>query len=58
MEQRGGVQADHVAEWVAAGAVALGVGGSLTAGAKTGDYEAVTAMARVFVDKIKAARNG
>ena len=54
----GGVQADNVAEWFAAGAVALGVGGSLTAGAKTGDYAAVTAMARVFVDKIKAARNG
>ena len=54
----GGVQADNVAEWFAAGAVALGVGGSLTAGAKTGDYAAVTAMARLFVDKIKAARNG
>ena len=54
----GGVQADNVAEWFAAGAVALGVGGSLTAGAKTGDYAAVTAAARVFVEKIKAARNG
>ena len=54
----GGVSADNVGEWFAAGAVALGVGGSLTAGAKTGDYAAVTAAARLFVEKIKAARNG
>ena len=34
----GGVSLDNVAEWIAAGAVAVGAGGSLTAGAKTGDY--------------------
>ena len=54
----GGVQADNVKEWFAAGAVALGVGGSLTAGAKSGDYAAVTAAAKLFVEKIKEARNG
>ena len=54
----GGVAVDNVREWFAAGAVALGVGGSLTAGAKTGDYAAVTAAARLFVEKIKEARNG
>ena len=32
----GGVSLDNVAEWIAAGAVAVGAGGSLTAGAKTG----------------------
>jgi len=54
----GGVAVGNVKEWFAAGAVALGVGGSLTAGAKTGDYAAVTAAARLFVEKIKEARNG
>ena len=53
----GGVASDNVKEWFAAGAVALGVGGSLTAGAKTGDYAAVTAAAKLFVAKIREARN-
>ncbi len=53
----GGVTADNVGAWFEAGAVALGVGGSLTAGAKTGDYAAVTAAAKQFVDKIREARN-
>jgi len=53
----GGVTAGNVKEWFDAGAVALGVGGSLTAGAKSGDYAAVTAAARLFVDNIKAARS-
>lgn len=52
----GGVASDNVKEWFAAGAVALGVGGSLTAGAKTGDYAAVTAAAKLFVAKIREAR--
>jgi 2-dehydro-3-deoxyphosphogluconate aldolase/(4S)-4-hydroxy-2-oxoglutarate aldolase len=47
----------YVKDWLAAGAVALGVGGSLTAGAKTGDYAAVTAAAKLFVEKIREARN-
>ena len=45
-----------VAEWIAAGAVAVGAGGSLTAGAKTGDYGKITETARQFVEKIRAAR--
>ena len=39
-----------------AGAVAVGAGGSLTAGAKTGDYGKITETARQFVEKIRAAR--
>ncbi|SBW09989.1 2-dehydro-3-deoxyphosphogluconate aldolase/4-hydroxy-2-oxoglutarate aldolase [uncultured Eubacteriales bacterium] len=54
----GGVSVDNVAEWIKAGAVAVGAGGSLTAGAKTGDYASITATAREFVEKIKAARAG
>lgn len=52
----GGVSLDNVAEWIAAGAVAVGAGGSLTAGAKTGDYGKIHETARQFVEKIRAAR--
>ncbi len=52
----GGVSVDNVAEWIKAGAVAVGAGGSLTAGAKTGDYQKITDTARIFVEKIQAAR--
>ena len=52
----GGVSLENVGEWIKAGAVALGVGGKLTAGAKNGDFASVTRIARQFVDKIKEAR--
>ena len=52
----GGVDVNNVAEWIKAGAVAVGAGSSLTAGAKTGDYAAITAMGREFVKKIREAR--
>ena len=52
----GGVSADNAAEWLKAGCVAVSAGGSLTAGAKTGDYDAVTAMAQKFVAAVQAAR--
>jgi 2-dehydro-3-deoxyphosphogluconate aldolase/(4S)-4-hydroxy-2-oxoglutarate aldolase len=52
----GGVTIENAAEWIAAGSVALGVGGSLTAGAKTGDFKAVTDLTRRFLDVIREAR--
>ena len=52
----GGVNLDNVAEWINAGSVAVGVGGNLTAGAKTGDFALITRLARQFVEKIKEAR--
>ena len=52
----GGVTADNVGEWIKAGAVCVGVGGKLTAGAKTGDWAAVTATAKLFSDNGKKAR--
>jgi len=52
----GGVSIDNVAEWIKAGAVAVGVGGSLTAGAKKGDYASITALAKQFMEKIREAR--
>ena len=52
----GGVSLDNVAEWIKAGSVAVGVGGTLTAGAKKGDYATITEVAKQFIEKIKEAR--
>lgn len=52
----GGVSAENAGEWIKAGCVALGVGGNLTKGAKTGDYQSITKLARQLVDNIQAAR--
>ena len=52
----GGVDLDNVAEWIQAGAVAVGVGGSLTRGAKTGDFASITRLARQFTERIRQAR--
>jgi 2-dehydro-3-deoxyphosphogluconate aldolase / (4S)-4-hydroxy-2-oxoglutarate aldolase len=52
----GGVSMENVSEWIQAGCVAVGVGGNLTAGAKRGDYQSITQLARQFIDKIYAAR--
>ncbi len=56
MMPTGGVSLENVGEWIKAGAVAVGVGGNLTAGAKKGDYESITVIARQFVEKIREAR--
>lgn len=52
----GGVSLENAAEWIQAGCVAIGVGGSLTAGAKTGDYQSITDMSRKFVEVVRKAR--
>src|SRR5450631_313302 len=44
----GGVDLKNVADWIKAGACAVGVGGNLTAGAKTGDYASITDLALQF----------
>lgn len=49
----GGVTVDNANDWLAAGAVAVGTGSSLTAGAKTGDFEKVTNEARRFVAAVQ-----
>ncbi|MGI6031325.1 MAG: bifunctional 2-keto-4-hydroxyglutarate aldolase/2-keto-3-deoxy-6-phosphogluconate aldolase [Eubacteriales bacterium] len=56
MMPTGGVSVDNVGEWIKAGAVAVGAGGALTSGAKTGDYAKITATAKEFIKNIKAAR--
>ncbi len=52
----GGVNLENAKEWIEAGAVAIGTGGDLTKGAKTGDYDLVTETAKQFVEAVKKAR--
>jgi len=52
----GGVRLDNVADWIKAGSIAVGVGSTLTAGAKTGDYASITNVVKQFIEKIKKAR--
>jgi len=56
MMPTGGVSAQNVAQWIDAGVVAVGAGGSLTAGAKTGDYESITKIAKELVENVALAR--
>lgn len=54
----GGVSLENIEDWFEAGAVAVGVGGALTEGAKHGDYELVAGTARRLVEKIKLIKSG
>ena len=56
MMPTGGVSLENVSEWIKAGAVAVGVGGALIGGAKTGDFQSITDMARYSLIKLKEAR--
>ncbi len=53
----GGVSIDNVASWIQAGCVAVGVGGHLTGGAKTGDFQSITNLAKRFIEVIQKARH-
>lgn len=52
----GGVNLENVGQWIKAGSIAVGVGGNLTAGAKTGDYASISQAARQYLQQIAAAR--
>lgn len=54
MMPTGGVTLENVQDWIKAGAIAVGVGGNLTAGAKKGDYNSITETAKQFIRKIKS----
>ena len=56
MMPSGGVTVENAGDWIRAGAIAVGAGGSLTAGAKTGDYQKITETARRFLAEIQKAR--
>jgi 2-dehydro-3-deoxyphosphogluconate aldolase / (4S)-4-hydroxy-2-oxoglutarate aldolase len=52
----GGVSLENISDWIKAGSVAVGVGGNLTAGAKSGDFASITRIAKQFVERIRQAR--
>jgi 2-dehydro-3-deoxyphosphogluconate aldolase/(4S)-4-hydroxy-2-oxoglutarate aldolase len=54
----GGVFAANVAEWLAAGAVAVGAGGELASASdiRSGDFDAVREKGRAFVAALREAR--
>lgn len=47
----GGVSLENMADWFAAGAVAVGVGGNLIAPAKQGDFKQVTKLAKNYMTR-------
>jgi 2-dehydro-3-deoxyphosphogluconate aldolase / (4S)-4-hydroxy-2-oxoglutarate aldolase len=53
----GGVTLENLPEWFAHGALAVGIGGSLSAPAAQGDYRAVTERAARFVERLGTAGN-
>jgi 2-dehydro-3-deoxyphosphogluconate aldolase/(4S)-4-hydroxy-2-oxoglutarate aldolase len=54
----GGVTRENAGEWIAAGAVAIGVGTALVdaKAVSTGRFDLLTANARHFIDAVRAAR--
>ena len=54
----GGVSVDNLAEWFANGALAVGIGSSLSGPGAKGDYAAVTARARAFVERMDTIKAG
>lgn len=53
----GGVSVENVGEWIKAGAVAVGAGGSLIGNPEVDGYEKITETAKRFMEQIKIARN-
>ncbi len=53
----GGININNAGEWIQAGAVALGVGGDLLAGAKNGDFSQITKQAIKYKQIVKEARS-
>lgn len=54
----GGVSVDNLAAWFDNGALAVGIGSSLTGPAANGDYQAVTERARAFVEQMALIKQG
>lgn len=52
----GGVSLENIADWIKNGAVAVSAGSSLTAPAKTGDFDKIVDNAKAFVEEVKKAR--
>ncbi|WP_147535449.1 bifunctional 4-hydroxy-2-oxoglutarate aldolase/2-dehydro-3-deoxy-phosphogluconate aldolase [Bacillus marasmi] len=53
----GGVRLENIADWFKNGSVAVGIGDSLIAPAKLGDYEKVSQIASQYLLKVQEARH-
>lgn len=53
----GGVSIENVGDWIRAGAVAVGAGGSLIGKPEIDGYEKITERAEQFMEQIQLARN-
>ncbi|KYG90031.1 bifunctional 2-keto-4-hydroxyglutarate aldolase/2-keto-3-deoxy-6-phosphogluconate aldolase [[Bacillus] sp. KCTC 13219] len=53
----GGVNVNNVGEWIRAGAVAVGAGGSLIGNPEVDGYNKITETAKVFIQEIQQARS-
>ena len=53
MMPTGGVNLANVSDWFAHGAVMVGVGGEITKGAKSGDFEDVEKQASLFAEAVR-----
>ena len=47
---------ENIPDWIKAGAVAVGAGSNLTAGAKKGDYASIVTIGKQMVEAVKNAR--
>lgn len=56
MMPTGGVNVENAGEWITAGAVAVGVGSSLTKGVKTGDFKSIVEIGKRMIEEVKKAR--
>lgn len=52
----GGINMENAKDWITAGAVALGIGGDLVVGAKTGDFAQITRKATEYLALVAEAR--
>ncbi|WP_067842628.1 bifunctional 4-hydroxy-2-oxoglutarate aldolase/2-dehydro-3-deoxy-phosphogluconate aldolase [Amphibacillus sediminis] len=54
----GGVDLNNIADWVKAGAIAVGIGGNLTKPAEQGDFNQVTELAKSYQQAYQVAKRG
>jgi 2-dehydro-3-deoxyphosphogluconate aldolase / (4S)-4-hydroxy-2-oxoglutarate aldolase len=52
----GGIDLNNIEKWIQYGCVVVGIGGSLLAPSKTGNFTEITSLARKYVEKVQKAR--
>lgn len=52
----GGVNLENIEDWMKAGAVAVGIGGSLTGAAQNGNYQEITTLAEQILEIVRRCK--